>query len=142
MSPWRGRESEGHLWPSWLLCGNSMLPSVSPLMATLFPQPKLSPFVWTPKVNHLHPHPPNPHSADPTPPPSPLSQRLCRKDAVVFAALAQGCSAGEVGTAFNTTQQSAGRRGKRHVRVACCKTVTCYMNGTLHVCMHENRDIR
>lgn len=93
----------------------------------LFPQPNLSPFVWTPKVNHLHPHAPNPHEANPTPPPDPLSQRLCRKDAVVFAALVQGCSGGEVGTAFNTTKQSAGRRGKRHVSVACCKTVTRYM---------------
>lgn len=112
MSPWRRREYEGHLWPRccvetvcFLLLALWWLP--------LFAQPKLSPFVWTPKVNHLHPHPPNPHSADPNRPPNPLSQRLCRKDAVVFAALVQSCSGGEVGTAFNMTKHSARRRKKK-----------------------------
>lgn len=41
--------------PHWLLCGNSALPSVRPLMA-LLPCPAML-FVWTrpPKVNHLQP---------------------------------------------------------------------------------------
>lgn len=103
----RGWESEGHLWPCRLPCGNSVLPSVRSLMAP----PPLPPSLphggrlfghRPPKVNHLHPPSPpssihtNPQSW-PHPPRSPLSQRLCRKDAVVFAAQAQGCLLGFMG---------------------------------------------
>lgn len=49
----------------------------------------------------------------PRPPHNPLSQRLCRKDAVVFAALAQGRSGGEVGAAFNTTKHSVSNAKQR-----------------------------
>lgn len=106
-----GWESEGHLWPRRLLCGNSVLPSVSPLMAPL-PLPPSLPHGCRlfghrpPKVNHLHHLPPpslpslfSPHTLThikPHPPLSPLSQRLCRKDAVVFAAPAWGCLLGWV----------------------------------------------
>lgn len=102
----RWRESEGHLCPHRLLCGNSTLPSVSPLMA---PLPSLLPCTTaavclntnllkstTDTPSHLPPSLPHIHThwAKPLPPHSALSQRLCRKDAVVFVVPALHCLVG------------------------------------------------
>lgn len=75
----RWRESEGHLCPRWLLCGNSTLPSVSPLMAPLPSSLHHGCRLFEhqpPKVNYRHPIPPSSlftphtHTLSKTPPSS------------------------------------------------------------------------
>lgn len=75
----RWRESEGHLCPRRLLCGNSTLPSVSPLMAPLPPSLHHGCSLFEhqpPKVNYRHPIPPSSlftphtHTLSKTPPSS------------------------------------------------------------------------